>query len=409
MSWLDDLIGSQVAKDGTLVLPRRGTINVQGAHAADNASTEQTDVDLRGWGASGPVIWVDSSAQASGTGTYLAPYNDLSTAVAALPATGGTLILAPGVYAEDTTITLPAGGNTAVVAATPGPGGAAGDVFARSVGPSVAIAGEGGLTSFSFAPNAEYSVYFRGLSFGGVNVDRTGGAAVVTLDGCYAQLVTDAGSTGANLGLLVLSETALVNDADPSVVLDTTADVWAVAMFGSTAWIEGQGVASLKARTSVVTWVGEGYAEAVFTAGTNFDLTASTDTATTCSVSADTSSRQASAGFVPYSASVIGTNHDFPSATYVDLWGVASAVHLNATGVTTITGMGEIPWPNGWAAEKRGYNTGTNSITFKHQDVGSGAARRIITPTAGDLVIAAGGAWVQRYDVTAARWYVYAL
>lgn len=51
-------------------------------------------------------------------------------------------------------------------------------------------------------------------------------------------------------------------------------------------------------------------------------------------------------------------------------------------------------------------NVGSFAITLKHQNTGSAAANRIISPWAGDVVISANSSMVVIYDNTLARWVV---
>lgn len=52
------------------------------------------------------------------------------------------------------------------------------------------------------------------------------------------------------------------------------------------------------------------------------------------------------------------------------------------------------------------WNRSTASVTLKHQNGSATAANRIITPSAGDVVIAANWAVELTYDATTARWFV---
>lgn len=52
------------------------------------------------------------------------------------------------------------------------------------------------------------------------------------------------------------------------------------------------------------------------------------------------------------------------------------------------------------------FNVGTNNIVLKHQNSSSLAVNRIITQTAGDLILAADDATQLYYDSTTQRWRV---
>jgi len=83
-----------------------------------------------------------------------------------------------------------------------------------------------------------------------------------------------------------------------------------------------------------------------------------------------------------------------------------STDNFNITGFESKLGV----WDNALAGQQFTFlNEGNNTITLKHQDVGSVAENRIIGPAAADVVLSPGDAAQLIYDSTALRWRAYEL
>lgn len=95
---------------------------------------------------------------------------------------------------------------------------------------------------------------------------------------------------------------------------------------------------------------------------------------------------------------ITSNQNDYALAiTTNDVFRISSDAARNITGITA--GLFD-----GHAILLR--NVGSFAITLKHQDTGSTAANRIISPWAGDVVISASSSMLLMYDNTLSRWVV---